>query len=158
MGQVPFVVVLRRKAAVRPRRAKTHDGTGRNRVQRVQHAERPARQPQREHVDDRAHRVLAHEAVAPADAERERAVGLRVRDRGDRERDGVRAGGAERATQCEEEDRVGDRRYHADGEEARQTRSGKQPRDAAQVGERRRHDVDARVRVVDPVHRHLVDP
>ena len=46
----------------------------------------------------------------------------------------------------------------ADAHEARDRPGRHQPRDAAQVVDRGAHDRDARVRVVDPVDRHLVDP
>ena len=70
----------------------------------------------------------------------------------------VGAVGAERRPQQQEQQRVGERREHADAHEARDRPGGHQPRDAAQVVERRAHDRHARVRVVDPVDRHLVDP
>ena len=44
----------------------------------------------------------------------------------------------------------------ADRQVAAQQRAG-QPGDAAQIGHRGRHDVDAAVRIVDPVDRHLGD-
>ena len=100
---------------------------------------------------------MAHEPLAPAHAEGQAAVGGRVGHRGDGQRDGVRAAGAERAVQQQVEHGVGDRAQHADAHEADHGAGGRQARDAAQVLDRGAHDVDARVGVVDPVDRDLVD-
>ena len=63
----------------------------------------------------------------------------------------------ERAAQRQEQQRVGDGRGEADAEEADQPRLGQQARDAAQVVEGGAQQVHARVGVVDPVDRDLVD-
>ena len=62
------------------------------------------------------------------------------------------------AAQREIQQRVGERRGDADREKARQRRVEAHAQDAPQVADRRRDDVDARVRVVDPVDGHLMDP
>ena len=58
----------------------------------------------------------------------------------------------------EEQDGVRERAHDPDPQEARDRPVGEQPRDAPEVGDRRADDVHARVGVVDPVDRHLVDP
>ena len=55
------------------------------------------------------------------------------------------------------EHHVGDRAEHADAHEAQHRAGRRQARDAAQVLDRGAHDVHARVGVVDPVDRDLVD-
>ena len=62
---------------------------------------------------------------------------------------------AARAAQVEQ--RVGDRGDHADARKRVRRVSASSRRDAAQVVQRGADDVHARVRVVDPVDRHLVD-
>ena len=57
----------------------------------------------------------------------------------------------------EEEQGVGDGRGEPDGGEARDRRREREPRDALEVVDRGADDVHARVGVVDPVDRHLVD-
>ncbi len=59
--------------------------------------------------------------------------------------------------QQEVEQDVGDRAQHADAHEADDGACERQARDAAQVLDRGAHDVHARVGVVDPVDRDLVD-
>ena len=79
------------------------------RVEPVQHGERARGEPERQHVHDRAERVLADQARAAAQAEREAAVRGGVADGGDRERQRVRDAGAERAAEREEDQRVRER-------------------------------------------------
>ena len=65
---------------------------------------------------------------------------------------------AERAAEREEDQRIRERGGDADAHEARDPRPEREPRDALEVVDRGADDGDARVRVVDPVDRHLVDP
>ena len=126
-------------------------------IEAVEHGQRAAGQPQRQQVDQRPGCVLAQQPVAAADAEAEAAVGLGVGDRGQCQRDGVGRHGAERAT-CQQVERgVGDRRHHADEQEASHRVGQQQPHHPTQVGQRGAEDVHPGVGVVDPVDGHLVD-
>ncbi len=120
-------------------------------------ARAPLVRPTREQEDEEAREVLAHEARAPADAERQPPVRGGVADGGDGQGGDVRPGGAERAAEQEEQQRVGDRAEHADAHEPRDRAGQREAGDALEVLDRRADDVDARVGVVDPVDRHLVD-
>jgi hypothetical protein len=116
-----------------------------------------AGQREREHEHPRAPPVVAHEVGAAAHAEGEAAIGRRVAHRRQRERGGVRPGGAQRPVQEQEQQRERERAHDADPEEPHERRLCRQPRDAPQVLQRRPHDLHPRVGIVDPVDRDLVD-
>jgi hypothetical protein len=101
--------------------------------------------------------VVAPEVLTTGHAEGEAAVRGGVAHRRDRQRGDVRPGGTQRAAQDQEQQRVGDRRDHADAHEARDGPVGGQAGHAPQVVPGRAHDVHPRVGIVDPIHRHLVD-
>ena len=123
----------------------------------VQDGQRPARQPERQDEHDAAEQVLAQQALATAHPEGHEPVGRGVADRRQRQGDPVGPGGTERTAEEQEEQRVGQRARDPDGHEARDRPGGGQPGDAAQVLQRRAQQRHARVGVVDPVDRHLVD-
>ena len=119
--------------------------------------ERAVREREREYEHQEPGHLLAGQAVTAADPEGEAPVRRGVADRGHSERDRAGGGGADRAGEKQEQQCVDERRRDADRGEARHRRGHRQAGDPAQVGDRRGHDVDARVGIVDPVDRNLVD-
>ena len=127
------------------------------RVEVVQDAQRAVREREREHEDEEPGRVLAGQAVTAADPEREAPVRRGVADRGQqqapprwRRRSRARRREAGTAARRRASTRRRSRRSAPPAKPLRaaRRRAGRQ---------RRRDDVDARVGVVDPVDRHLVD-
>ncbi len=144
---------------------------------------RGEREPSRE--GDQPLHLMTGGVRAAADAERYPPVRGGVGHRGDQQADRVGGQGRQRGAQQQVEHDIADRAEHADADEGghlpAQVMMGQprgrpagiaqrghldgaahqpaaQPHDAAQVSHRGRDDVHPGVGVVDPVHRHLVDP
>src|SRR5690242_16390698 len=99
---------------------------------------------------------MAKRAVTAAYAEGETSVGSGVGDRGHEERSRVGRLRADALSQQQVEQQVGQRAHHANRAEPQELRAI-ETSDATQVVDSSPHDVDAAVRVVDPVHWHLVN-
>jgi hypothetical protein len=99
--------------------------------------------------------VVGGETLASAPAEGEAPVGGGVGDRAQGQRESVGEERRDRPAEDEEEQQVEERRGDADGGEAAEFTA--EPDDTAQVVERGADYVDARVGVIDPVDRDLVD-
>lgn len=160
-----------------------HRGVRRPPMQREQ---RPAGERQPDPEDHQSLELVRHRAVRAAHAEGESPVGRGIAHRRDQQRREVRHLRSDQRLQHHVEQQIGQRAQHADDREPHQLshhaqrhpghqrfpahrapqlverqRPGGQrppePPDAEQVLARGVDDVDAAVRVIDPVHRNLVD-